>query len=434
MVVTRQSFDTASAREIDDIVNAAPDAHAAITAWLNVFVRLLHLPEAQRSAIRNELYEHLRERTRDLMLANRNETESVRLAIEELGETVQLARRFEAANRPHTRRWLMYASMLGFGAAVLVTGTIVLTPNQQPQSLATVFAEQPTNSTEIQRSLSEKDVDISNDMPLLSVARNITEAVGRELVMSPAEFQEHGIDVNDHFLQIQLHRVPVTVALDRIAAELSRQSIPIGWRADDRIIEIAPKEVLDARDLTLVSYNIGDIIRSVTSYGRPYENAVADVTSLLHEIVEPESWRENGGALAQLRVVGGRMFVQAPKRMHTQIEWILEQLRQDIGNEQGADARPPAPQMRTTLHSGDKITISIFELYQANEWAKFQRTVDGDGLIKIPEVGEIGVVGMKRRDLEQSIVNELSSKIMKDPKVDVEIEFTGPLRAAEIVR
>lgn len=424
----RNSVHDTSPDEVEALLAATtspsdpPDAFTAIDAWLNVLTRLVHLPDGQRSAIRSELAEHLRERTRDLMLSGRTETESVRLAIEELGETVQLARSFEAANRPHTRRWLMYASMLGFGTAVVVTGAVVLTPDQQPHLLATVFTEQEARSTDAARNLAEKQVDVSSDLPLLEVARVISEVAGRELVLSRAEFQERGIDVNDHFLELELRGVPINLALDRVVGELSRKSVPIAWHADDRIIEIAPKEVLDAREVTLVSYNIGDIIRSVTSYGRPYDHAIADVTSLLHELVEPQSWRENGGALAQLRVVGGLMFVQAPKPMHIQIEWILEQLRKDGGKPGTQLQQLPAPEARSRLQPGDVATVNIFELQQPNVWASVTRKVDGDGMFRVPEIGEVKVTGLNRKDFEERLVKMLEAKVMKNPKVDVVFE------------
>src|SRR5436853_5742457 len=118
-MIRRRHVETVSQHvDASHIIAQIPDAGAAIEAWLNVFVRLLHLSEADRQAIRTELREHLRERSRDLMLCGRNETESVRIAIEELGETAGLARRFEAASAPQTRRWLMNLLMIGLTAGV----------------------------------------------------------------------------------------------------------------------------------------------------------------------------------------------------------------------------------------------------------------------------------------------------------------------------
>jgi hypothetical protein len=224
--------------------------------------------------------------------------------------------------------------------------------------------------------------------------------------------------------------------LDRIAAEISRHAVPYAWHADDRIIEIAPREVLDARDLVLVSYKISDVIRSVTAYGRPYDNAVADVTSLLHELVEPTAWRENGGSLAQLRVVGGRMFVQAPKRMHTQIEWILEQLRQDVANADDNPLPMPAPDAGSRLRPGDQVTLSIYELFQPNEWTQLTRTIDSDGLLRVPEIGDIRATGLNRRELEEQVIKALSERVMKNPKVQVEFGLAtfGSKQAATSAR
>ena len=424
--MVRRHHNTSELDEVESLLADSTagdlrDTNAAIHAWLNVFTRLVHLSDSQRTAIRNELAEHLRERTRDLLLGGRTEAEAVRIAIEELGETAQLARNFEAANRPYTRRWLMYASMLGFGSAVVITSAVVLTPNQTSQPLAAVFQEEELKVSEASRQYTEMRVDLAPDLPLVeSMRKAILDAHGNMIVWKD-ELEAHGIDLNAP-VDIELRQAPLHVVLDRAVEMMSRQGTPFAWRAEDNTIEITLKEKLDARDSTLVSYDVADIIQGITKYGRKYDHAVIDITTLLHQMVEPDLWRENGGALASLRVVGGRMFVQAPKRMHTQIEWILEQLRQD-GDKPGAKLEPAAKDASTRLRAGDVVTVSIFELYEPNQWSQITRTVDADGSFKLPEIGELDVNGMSRSELEVQIVNALSEKVMKDPKVDVVFEL-----------
>ena len=53
------------------------------------------------------------------------------------------------------------------------------------------------------------------------------------------------------------------------------------------------------------------------------EELVGVITSL----VEPDRWHCNGGVVAQVLVVNGKMFIEAPPRMHRRTAWILHELQ-----------------------------------------------------------------------------------------------------------
>jgi hypothetical protein len=326
--------------------NGTSEPASAIDAWLNVFVRMLRLPEAQRQAIRSELHEHLSERVRDLLLVGRSETESVRLAIEELGETLQLARRFEAANRPRIRRWLMNLALIGIASGAIFVSAITLSPTS-PSSPAVVFQEQDEVTKAAFEQLNELRISkVLTDAYVDAAVKVMTEDLPVTVILHKAELE--AVDAFGQALTYEFKNTPLPKALDVIVGELSRGGLTIDWRVTDaNTIEIGVKSELDRRDITLVSYDIRGIITSIcNSFNQPYDNAVADVTSLLFHMVDPDAWRENGGDLAHLQVVGGRMFVQAPQRMHKSIEWILQQLRDDAenagrDNKQGDRDKPP---------------------------------------------------------------------------------------------
>jgi hypothetical protein len=67
---------------------------------------------------------------------------------------------------------------------------------------------------------------------------------------------------------------------------------------------------------------------------------VEDVVEVITSFVSPDDWRNNGGDVAQLNVVGDRLFVKAPRRMHPQVKWIIEQLPA-AGAARGQGALPP---------------------------------------------------------------------------------------------
>ncbi len=91
----------------------------SIGAWMDLLMRLLRLPEKEKRDIRGELESHLRDRTRDFMLAGLDAEESSRRAIAELGEASEVAERFRAARHEGTRRIAMYSAGIGLTVGAL---------------------------------------------------------------------------------------------------------------------------------------------------------------------------------------------------------------------------------------------------------------------------------------------------------------------------
>jgi hypothetical protein len=101
--------------------------HDATEAWLDRVVSLLRLPAPEREAIRAELREHLRDRVRDLMLAGASETHATSQAISELGDAAALARRYQEAIEPSSRRSIMQIGIASAAAAaVVISGAALL--------------------------------------------------------------------------------------------------------------------------------------------------------------------------------------------------------------------------------------------------------------------------------------------------------------------
>ena len=106
------------------------------------------------------------------------------------------------------------------------------------------------------------------------------------------------------------------------------------------VLEIAPREFFDRRERTLVTYDLSGIISARhETFGEDREKVVPEIQSLICNFVSAEDWRDNGGELAQMSVVGDRLFVEAP-RMHPQVKWILDQLPSDKKHtDAGAECR-----------------------------------------------------------------------------------------------
>ena len=107
----------------------------------------------------------------------------------------------------------------------------------------------------------------------------------------------------------------------------------------------------DAKDETATRvYDVSDLLWQITDY--PAENPmpvingpapappavrmsredlVDNLTKLITDTVEPDSWKENGGTIGALREMNGRLIVTQTTETHRQINDLLHALREDHG-------------------------------------------------------------------------------------------------------
>jgi hypothetical protein len=428
------------------------DSSASIDAWLNVVSRLMHLPEATRREICSELREHLRERVRDLLLlggAGSDERDALRQAIDELGETAQLARRFEAANQPRTRRTVMHALLALVGAGAVAAGVMTFTPNRNAsptaftryESASAVVAEPP-------KSLTDAKCALAADASLRDALESVITQANVGLMVDWGQIESNGVDPSAP-LGLSFKDMPGTRALTLIAQTAGGASGgglgAVDWRMrDGELVEFGLRSELDRREIELITYDITETLLFISnSFTDSADEAVTQVTDLLTTMVEPERWRDNGGDLAHMKFVGGRLFIEAPRRMHERVRWILDQLptgkhadeNAALGNDAAGEGVPVLDQIpvisnffrknevRRVLNPGDTVTVSIFELYQPTTWATTTRQINEVGMYRVSEIGDVRAAGRTIDEFEGDVVRELMAKVMAiTPDVNVTLE------------
>ena len=92
----------------------------------------------------------------------------------------------------------------------------------------------------------------------------------------------------------------------------------LDYRVNNGVVEFATRMFFDMREATVVSYDVAPLIASGVD--------IDDICELIAQFVEPDHWADNGGDIAHMKHVGGRLFVKAPPRMHESIRWYIEQL------------------------------------------------------------------------------------------------------------
>jgi hypothetical protein len=323
-------------------VAPAPAESRSISTWLDLLERMIRLPEAVRRDLRQELETHLNDRVRDLVIGGRAESEAVATAIAELGDAAELARGLESARRTAPRRLLMQLSTAG--AALTLVGVSIVALNGAEDGArdldrAVVPAEHYERAVRAERS-ALPDTRVTADFTealAADVFAFVGEACDRDVVVHWTELEDHGLG-RATAVTLAMRDVPLERALDRIVETIDGGSKTLAWWSEDGVIEISSRVSALRRTIILTSYRIDGIIDAITErYGLEHDGIVAQITSLMYELVESEQWRENGGDLGQVHVVGGTMFVEAPRVMQEEVAWILAQLARSSGV---ADAAP----------------------------------------------------------------------------------------------
>ena len=315
-------------------MDASPDSSGAATeTWLGVFTRLLHLPEAQRQAIRAELQAHIHERTRDLMLDGCDERSAARQAIDELGEIAQLARRFDAADRPRTRRTFMHLAILTVVATATVTGAVMLKPSTHPVAMR-VF-EQRAEQLEPPAEVGEVPITLQPDMTMESLVDLVVNNAKLGVSVDWEKMEEIGLS-RETPLGIGGQDMPLVSALTLLSRRSTAPQEQFAWRFRDRMLLLASADQFDREESILTSYSVADVLDVIMNHGdATRDEAAGQLANLITHFVEPESWVDNGGQLAKLSIVGGKMFVQAPPRTQERVAWIVGEL----GAGEGEQAR-----------------------------------------------------------------------------------------------
>lgn len=337
-----------------------PPPRDAVESWLNLVMSMLHVPEAERRGVGEELESHLRERVRDLMVAGVGEAEAAGRAIHELGDAAALARRYQEAIKPSGRRHVMHAAAIGLASLAVGLGGAALLGNKQG---VTPGQGEATSMQEARTSAEAKDFDAETNeraAPMLAAHppgqirastfvppedealaraaeisievretttwREVVEQVvrgGQSIKVRWEHFDEVGIDSAS---PIGLGMKNATLAGAVLAFnEAGGEQSVLGLGMQNGVLLMGPQAALDREDRELVSLDLTPLLERA----RGDEEAMEKVQQLIQSLVEPDSWRASGGDLGEMYVFGSKLFVKAPRRWMPRVRWVLNELLED---------------------------------------------------------------------------------------------------------
>lgn len=309
----------------------------SISAWLDVLVKLLRLPEGERASVCEELETHLRERTRDLMVTGLAEVEASGRAISELGDMAGLAQRFNRAARPVARRRLMNLGLLAMMGVGVIGGAVALTGPREDRIAVAVFSPQATQEA-------TRAVASPFDVPAGASWTQFFEAAGKSAGLTAianwsalSALPGGNVTPKDNaFVTGAGLTLPEAVAaINEVLAGMGDRietDDRIDYRAEDGKLTFATVSYFDRKESVLATYDLAGIIEAKLTDPDPKirqlltEDVAAQVAQLLKHLVYPDLWVDNGGELATVATFGTKLFVTAPKRLHPKIRWVLNEL------------------------------------------------------------------------------------------------------------
>lgn len=343
-----------------------------MSSWLAGFERMLPGTAREKRETRAELESHLRDRSRDLMLAGLDADEAARRAIGELGEATEIAASYRATRVETQRRQAMQVAGIGLAAGAVVVSVAALfqgasaRQTAQPEMLRLVTPTVVVGEGGVAPASGEKAVATRTGQTL-----RVVEVAGVEdpVKAKPVELEQYHEPVPDSEafakarVTAKLHQVELGTALQAIA-EMSKGKIVaqldaleagdatvtaewdgvplievlkqvnvglaeanrIGVRERDGVLVIAPERVFDAAETSLVAYRVSGVLQKAYGCVSDDGKRAELLEQTLAGMVYRDDWVDHGGTAAEMHYAGGILFVKAPERHHHMVAWILKKL------------------------------------------------------------------------------------------------------------
>ena len=337
--------------------NIKPSTQDPIQRWLDIFIPMTGLPKARQADIRAELEDHLRARTGDLMITGLSEPEAVQQAVNELGETAHLAKQFRTALKPK-RISPMHTALIAIAGSALTLG--VFSTINNPAALPA----QATTAAALASSENAEADTLANAVPatdyafakggtidlrtatLTTIFDQVRTNLDRPLVIHWEHLDQIGIP-KDQPIGLDADPLPTEVAL-RLAIQRAETEdfggIAIVNNPD--AVEITTTEYLDHRTKQIKPHDIADLIahyetpeQRFTSPVTPAkavrtrqtaEQAGNEILQTIMPLVSRDAWTDFGGDLATASVVGSSLIIDAPARIHAEVEDIIEMMQTEV--------------------------------------------------------------------------------------------------------
>lgn len=368
------STRTRSSRKAQERV--LPSSIDGIDRWLDVLTSMLNLPNHERTQVRDELEDHLRSRVDDLLITGVSEPDAIRKAVEELGETAELAVLISNAHtQSRTRRHIMHFTLAATAIAGMTFGGISLL---NPQTQTTPPPEQTVLMNE-----GAVPVDLTSERPIEFVGvpflvgfQNIAEAFDLDIKLDslePTQVRElQGRDVSLSGSYGLSH------ALQSLFVQSLSHAADLNYIVEDGTLELLTHDELERRSVTTEVFRLdhGDSRRART------------VLELLRSKID-SPW-------LRVEIVGDSLVIAAPESDFEHVKPVLKLVEKEFRDAQRARDRA-AYEMEAAQRNDLEQLKSEYDTLRESYFAKvqeltqrqhrYERFMNGGSNIDIDQLG-----------------------------------------------
>jgi bla regulator protein BlaR1 len=174
-----------------------------------------------------------------------------------------------------------------------------------------------------QRRLPELNVDGVTFSDVIDFLRDVT---GANIAVNWKALEAAGIDGKSS-IAVRLRDVSLEQALRQLLKQAGGGSVALAFSTDGGVIVISTDEDVAPR---VRAYDVVDLATSATTQpaleGVP-QDGVLVVKNTIMENVATDSWRENGGNLANISVLGTKLIISTTDMHHLEIDRLLAEVR-----------------------------------------------------------------------------------------------------------
>ena len=248
------------------------------------------------------------------------------------------------------------ASSEGPAKSAAPTGEPVATFKAEPAHETAAAVEAVGVSAEtarINQALDRRVPEMNFDAkPFKDVIEELRSTSGLDLVVNWRALEAAGID-REAPVSARLRNAKFAKVLRTVLDDVGGGTVELEYTIDEGALSITTEEDLNRNTITKV-YDIRDLITDIPDYAppgearaelkpapatQPGESLAKQIALLIQETVQPEAWRDAGGTVGSIRELAGQFVITATPQMHTQVEALLNQLRETRGVQISVEAR-----------------------------------------------------------------------------------------------
>jgi hypothetical protein len=290
--------------------------------YLSVLSRLMKLDEQQKSAIADELSDHLEERFEELVRSGLDRDEAIRQALDEFGDASGLAVDLTRVSQKRIRRIVMRSGLataalliIGFGWAFLFppandalnTEPLLVAQDSPAAAQAPAKIALDADSSDFDAPFLKKQTTVSfADTPLNDVLEYLSREQEFPILLDTVSVEEAGLLVDEPIKFVA--EIRVDQALDLMLREFE-----LTWYIDDGILHVTTIEVANEKFLNR-SYDL-----------TPFRTAGIASGTLLEIVMQATDalWEEIDGSGGMISIVGDVMTVRQTYQVHRHLPQLL---------------------------------------------------------------------------------------------------------------